>query len=174
MTALEQIAPAFIEMAHRIVWCSVATVDHQGRPRSRILHPIWEWDGTRLTGWIATGPTPTKRSHLARSPYVSCSYWTDNHDTCLADCRAEWHFDDETRIDVWNKFKNAPAPVGYDPAIIAGWTSPTADSFAALRLEPWRLRVFPGTMLLAAEGEVLTWSHPDVARVIRPDETLRP
>jgi len=29
-------------------------------------------------------------------------------------------------------------------------------------------------MLLAAEGEVLTWSHPDVARVTRPDTTLRP
>ena len=47
MTELEDVAPAFVEMAHRIVWCSVATVDHQGRPRSRILHPLWEWDGER-------------------------------------------------------------------------------------------------------------------------------
>ena len=48
VTSLEQIAPAFIEMAHSIVWASVATVDANGHPRSRILHPIWEWDGTDL------------------------------------------------------------------------------------------------------------------------------
>src|SRR5207245_371477 len=62
MSALEQVAPTFVDMAHRIVWCSAATVDHQGRPRSRILHPLWEWDGAELVGWIATGPTPTKRA----------------------------------------------------------------------------------------------------------------
>ena len=45
---LGTVAPAFVEMAHRIVWASVATVDRQGRPRSRILHPIWQWDGTEL------------------------------------------------------------------------------------------------------------------------------
>ena len=39
----------------RIVWCTFATVDRSGKPRSRILHPIWEGP----TGWIATG----RRSH---------------------------------------------------------------------------------------------------------------
>ena len=53
MTSLDRIAPAFIEMAHQIVWASVATVDTDGKPRSRILHPFWEWDGTDLIGWIA-------------------------------------------------------------------------------------------------------------------------
>jgi hypothetical protein len=62
MTALTQVAPAFIEMAHRIVWASAATVDTRGRPRSRILHPIWQWDGERLVGWIATSPSPAKRT----------------------------------------------------------------------------------------------------------------
>ena len=46
MDSLEVTAPAFVEMAHRIVWATVATVDERGRPRSRVLHPIWEWDGT--------------------------------------------------------------------------------------------------------------------------------
>ena len=161
MSALEEVAPAFVDMAHRIVWCSVATVDHQGRPRSRILHPLWEWDGKHLVGWIATGPTPTKRSHLERSPYVSCSYWTDNHDTCNAECRAEWYFDDETRKSVWEKFATAPPPVGYDPSIIPSWESPTSEGFAVLRLEPWRLRVFPGTFLMTGglEGDVLVWQR---------------
>ena len=161
MESLETVAPAFVDMAHQIVWCSVATVDHQGRPRSRILHPYWEWDGESLVGWIATGPTPTKRSHLQKSPYVSCNYWTDNHDTCAAECEATWMFDDETRIAVWDKFKNAPAPVGYDPSIIPVWDSPTADSFAVLKLDPWRIRVMPGNFMLTGgtQGEVLVWQQ---------------
>ena len=52
------------------------------------------------------------------------------------------------------------ATVGYDPTIIPQWTSPTADAFAVLRLEPWRLRVFPGTAL-AGQGKVLTWKEGD-------------
>ena len=157
MNDLSAVAPAFVEMAHRIVWCSVATVDTGGRPRTRILHPIWEWDGAALTGWIATGPTPVKRAHLERNPNVSCSYWTTSHDTCVADCRVEWAFDDETRTAVWERFTSAPAPVGYDPGMIPGWDGPTSDAFAALRLEPFHLRVFPGTVLMGQGGEVLDW-----------------
>ena len=36
MNKLTEEAPAFVEMAHSIVWCSAATVDSQGRPRSRM------------------------------------------------------------------------------------------------------------------------------------------
>ena len=66
------VAEAFVEMAHRIVWASAATVDTHGRPRSRVLHPIWDvvGDGREvdLVGWIATGPTPVKAAHLAVHP----------------------------------------------------------------------------------------------------------
>lgn len=144
-------------MAHQIVWCSVATVDTHGRPRSRILHPIWQWEAGQLIGWIGTSPTPTKRAHLQASPYLSANYWSPSHDTCVADCRASWAFDDETRTRVWDLFKHGPKPVGYDPAIVPSWKSPTSEAFAALRLEPWRLRVFPGTVLLGQGGQVLTW-----------------
>ena len=161
MSELAAVAPAFIEMAHRIVWCSAATVDAEGRPRSRVLHPIWEWDGAKLVGWIGTGPTPTKRAHLEASPYVSLNYWAPSQDTCVAECRASWAFDDETRTRVWSLFKSAPEPVGYDPAIIPVWSSPTDDSFAALRVDPWRLRVFPGTVLLGKGGDVLSWRESD-------------
>ena len=84
MTTLVEIAPPFVKMAHEIVWCTAATVDRKGRPRSRVLHPIWDWDGTELTGWIATGPTPIKRAHLDASPYISCNYWSPSQDTCVA------------------------------------------------------------------------------------------
>lgn len=157
MADLSSVAPAFVEMAHTIVWCSAATVDRQGRPRARVLHPIWEWDGSALVGWIGTGPTPLKRAHLEQSPYISLNYWSPSQDTCVAECRASWAFDLETREMVWNKLKDAPPPVGYDPAIIPGWNEPSDDAFAALRLDPWRVRVFPGTVLMGQGGEVLTW-----------------
>jgi hypothetical protein len=157
---LGAVAPAFVEMAHGIVWATVATVGPDERPRTRILHPYWDWDGRSLTGWVATGPTPLKRAHLAHSPYVSVNYWDTSHDTCTAECRAEWFTDDDTCEWLWQTFKDAPAPVGYDPAIIPGWADgPRSPNFAALRLAPWRLRVFPGTILLTGQGTPLTWSR---------------
>jgi len=159
MNELAEVAPAFVEMAHRIVWCSVATVDSHGRPRSRILHPVWQWDGSRLVGWVATRPSPIKRAHLDASPYISASYWAPTHDTCVAECRAALAIDAATRTMVWDLFVNAPAPVGYHPSIVPGWDSPMSEAFAALRLDPWRLRVFPGTVLLGQGGSVLTWQE---------------
>ena len=159
MNTLQETAPAFVEMAHKIVWASVATVDADGRPRSRVLHPIWQWDGEQLVGWVATGPTPTKRAHLEHSPFASCNYWEVSQDTCVAECRASWAFDDETRTWLWNLFKETPMPLGYDPAIIPAWDSPTSESFAALRLDPWRLRVFPGSVLMGQGGDVFTWQE---------------
>jgi general stress protein 26 len=154
---LAEVAPAFVEMAHRIVWCSAATVDPNGRPRSRVLHPIWVLDDSPVTGWIATSPTPLKVAHLDAHPYVSCTYLAPNHDTCTAECAAELVYDDETRTEVWERFKNAPAPVGYDPAIVPVWTGPTGPEFVAMKLTPWRLRVMPGTLMLAGKGDLLTW-----------------
>jgi hypothetical protein len=160
MDNLAETAPAFVAMAHRTVWASVATVDRQLRPRTRILHPIWTWDGQLLTGWIATRPSALKRAHLERSPYVSVNYWAPNHDTCVAECNARWAEDVPTRARVWELFKNGPEPVGYDPSIVPGWSSPESPNFGVLQLMPWRLRVFPGTVLLGQGGRVLTWqSH---------------
>jgi hypothetical protein len=159
VNSINEVAPAFVSMAHRIVWASVATVDGRARPRSRILHPIWEWDTNRLTGWIATSPTPTKRAHLQAHPHVSVNYWSPSHDTCVAECRAAWAFDDDTRTMVWNLFLNAPPPVGYNPRIVPAWESPTCGAFAVIRVEPWRLRVFPGSILLGHGGQVLTWKE---------------
>ncbi len=162
MSELKEVAPAFVEMAHNIVWCSAATVDAMRRPRSRVLHPIWQWDGTTLVGWIATGPTPVKQAHLKASPYISLNYWTPTQDTCVADCQVSWIFEDEMRTTIWNLFKSTPEPVGYDPAIIPAWDSPTSDSFAVLKLAPWRLRVFPGSVLLGQGGDVLMWRNLDI------------
>ncbi|MEA3020804.1 MAG: hypothetical protein QOI47_2328 [Actinomycetota bacterium] len=131
-------------MAHRIVWCTVATVDAKGRPRTRVLHPIWSFDDDGLVGWIATGATSLKTRHLARTPEVSLTYWAPDHDTCSAEAVASMHTDDETCTWLWNRFKDAPAPVGYDPAIIPPWSGgPVSAEFGAMKLDPTRLFVQP-------------------------------
>jgi hypothetical protein len=48
MDPLESVAPAFVDMAHSIVWATAATVNGAGQPTTRILRPIWEWDGDGL------------------------------------------------------------------------------------------------------------------------------
>jgi hypothetical protein len=137
----------------------VATVGPDNRPRSRILHPIWELSDDELTGWIVTRATPVKVRHLAYSPYVSCSYWEPGHEVAVADCAAQWVTDTATRQRVWELYRNAPPPLGYDfwsvfpdgPSPVMGSSSPmtrrdgvaasNTESPSLLRLTPYRLRL---------------------------------
>ena len=157
MTDLAEIAPKFVSMAHQIVWCTVATVDPQGRPRSRVLHPIWEWDGTQLTGWIATGKTPITLADIAQSPHASCNYWAPTQDTCVAECAASWVADRDTKHHVWDSYVNGPAPVAYDPSMIPGWENADSEGFDALKLTPYRLRVMPGESLMNGSYAADSW-----------------
>jgi hypothetical protein len=138
----------FLTTAHEIVYCSVATVDRQGRPRSRLMHPVWQRDGDRLVGWVSARPTPLKRAHLAGTPFVSCSYWDPRHDVAVAECAAEWA-DDDGRREAWRVFARTPAPAGFDPATI--FSGPDAEDFAVIRLDPWRLRVATASEIAAGE-----------------------
>jgi hypothetical protein len=129
----------FVDRAHRIVWCTVATVGRDNRPRTRILHPLWELED-ELVGWIVTRATPVKVRHLAYSPYLSCSYWEPGHEVAVADCRAEWVTDRATRQRVWELYRDAPPPLGYD-----FWSvfpdGPAGESPSLLQLAPYRLRL---------------------------------
>lgn len=157
MDPIDEVAPAFVAMAHRIVWCTVATVDRSGRPQTRVLHPIWEWDGAALTGWIASDPASLKAKHLAQVPEVSLTYWAPDHDTCSAEATVTWLDDVAARRAVWDRFEHGPEPVGYDPRIVPGWDSPTAERFGVLELHPRALRVMDGSVMLRGEGRVLSW-----------------
>ena len=146
MTEFADLADKFKAITERIVWCTVATVDTQGRPRSRILHPIWEGS----TGWIATGRQSHKAKHLAANPYVSLSYWDPQHEQTMIECRAEWQDDAATKARIWDLLKTTPEPVGYDPA--AFWQAgPTDPTFGVLKLTPWRLEVW--SLAAMAQGE---------------------
>ena len=130
----------FIDIAHAVAWCTVATVDRHSRPRSRILHPVWARHDGGLRGWVATTHTPVKVAHLGHAPYVSCSYWDPTHDTAIAECAAEWVDDLDTKAHTWELFRRTPEPLGHDPYSIWPDGPATADA-GVLRLEPWRLRV---------------------------------
>lgn len=131
-----EIEHEFVQRAHAAVWCNVATVDSQGRPRSRVLHPIWEG----ATGWIATGPNTLKGKHLAANPFVSLAYIADPFKPVYAECRATWEGDAAAKQRVWDLFKGAPEPLGYDPGLI--WPSASAPSFGVLRLAPWLVELY--------------------------------
>jgi hypothetical protein len=144
----------FVDRAHRIVWCTVATVGPDNRPRTRILHPLSEVD-TELVGWIVTRATPVKVRHLAHSPYLSCSYWEPGQEVAVADCHAEWVDDALTRQRVWELYRDAPAPLGYDfwSVFPAG---PAGDSPSLLRLAPYRLRL-TDVETLSGRKQPLAW-----------------
>lgn len=160
MTApLDRVAPAFVAMAHRIVWAGAATVDADGRPWSRVLHPLWTWDGTELTGIVATSPLSPKAGHVAAHPHVSFTYWHPSHDTCTALCDVEWDDTPAGRRAGWDALATAPDPVGYDPSIVPGWETPDAPAFGILRLRPWRLHVMDGSVMTGGGGDLLTWQR---------------
>jgi uncharacterized pyridoxamine 5'-phosphate oxidase family protein len=120
----------------RIVWCTVATVDRQSRPRVRMLHPVWEGS----TAYICTGRNSHKAQHLAINPYVSLSYWDAQHEQVYADCEATWVDDAAEKKRIWDLFKSEEEPYGYDPAMF--WPDgPEEETFGVLKCEPWRLEL---------------------------------
>jgi hypothetical protein len=134
------IAEEFGRRVRKQVWCSVTTIDRAGRPRSRILHPVWEGP----TGWIGTYPTSHKARHLARVPYVSCAY-VDPSEPLYVDAHARWIDDLAEKQRVWEFIKaQTPEPYGFDPGLI--WRNgPSGDDFGLLRLDPWRIEVYTAT-----------------------------
>jgi general stress protein 26 len=147
-----EIESEFLARISRIVWCTMATVDWQGRPRTRIIHPIWEG----ATGWIATGRHSLKEKHLARNPYVSLSYWDQQHQQVYVDCTAEWVDDQSEKVRIWELYKTTPPPLGYDPQMI--WQAgPDDPGYGLLKLTPCRIELW-------ALADLITGTEPKVWR----------
>jgi general stress protein 26 len=138
MTSLPfvEIEAEFNARTRRIVWCTVATVDSKGRPRNRILHPIWE--GT--TGWIATGRQSLKTKHLANNPNVSLLYWDPAQQNVQIEATADWEDDAAERRRVWELYKAAPPPLGYDIGdFFPG--GPDGGGWGLLKITPCRIEL---------------------------------
>jgi hypothetical protein len=147
--ALADLQDAFIARAHRMVWCNLTTLDRRGRPRSRMVHPIWEGP----VGWIGTlGNTPKVRQ-LQANRYVSLAYIADMAKPVYADCIATWVDDPAECARIWELFRSTPEPLGYDP--VTAFQGMDMADFGLIRLAPYRIEVtnFPhGTRV---------WQQPD-------------
>lgn len=137
------------EILGRINYATMTTVDRRGRPRSRVLIAVWELDGDRPLGWLATFRTPVKAAHIAHNPHVGMSYWSPRQDTVSIDNVAEWTDDPEVKHRVWELYRHgSPQGVGYDPRPF--WPAgPDGPDFHVLRLTPWRVQVLRGRELAA-------------------------
>jgi Pyridoxamine 5'-phosphate oxidase len=145
-SSFEPLQEDFLRITGKTVFCTATTVDEEGRPRSRMLHPVFVVRHGRPIGWALTGRTPLKTRHLAANPHMSCSYWSPSHDTVFVDCAATWVDDDSEKEQVWDLFLNTPEPLGWGPGGMAGygeerWRNPV---FTPLRLDPWRVQVMRG------------------------------
>ena len=150
---LTEIVEDLSEIVTRIVWSVVSTVDTAGRPRSRVMHPVWEIRPDLVEGVVATRPTPVKSAHLEARPFVTCAYWSPDHDAAFLDCHVRWEREVAARKAAWDRIAATPPPVGYDPAPL--WPGgPAGDDFAALTLRPYRIQVVRGAAL--AKGEPTT------------------
>jgi general stress protein 26 len=152
ITSFAEIEAEFQRRVQRTAWATVATVDRKGRPRTRILHPIWEGS----TGWIATGRTSHKAKHLAANPHVSISYWDPQHEQIHIDAKAEWADGTDDKRRIWDLYKHTPPPLGYDPAII--WSDGAGSpDYGLLKLTPWRLELW-------SLSDMITGAQPRIWR----------
>jgi hypothetical protein len=154
-----EIEDDFLRITAATVFCVASTVDQQGRPRGRMLHPIFVARDGRPLGWALTGRTALKTRHLAANPHMSCAYWTPSHDTVFADCAATWVDDEAEKEEVWELFLTTPVPLGWGPEGMAGygsqrWRDPL---FTPLRLQPWRVQVMRGEEYPTGELSGRVW-----------------
>lgn len=154
-----EIEDDFLRITAATVFCVATTVDHEARPRGRMLHPIFVACDGRPLGWALTGRTALKTRHLAANPHMSCAYWTPSHDTVFADCVATWVEDDAEKEQVWELFLTTPLPLGWGTEGMAGygsgrWRNPV---FTPLRLEPWRVQVMRGEEYPSGELRGSVW-----------------
>ncbi|MEU5881082.1 pyridoxamine 5'-phosphate oxidase family protein [Spirillospora sp. NPDC047279] len=126
-----------------IVYATMTTVDKKGRPRARVLIPIWEEVDGRPVGWLATYRTPVKEAHLAGNPHTTFSYWTPRQNAVAVDTVAEWVDGPDVRKRVWDLYsKTSPKGAGYELGQF--WKGPDDPKLHILKLEPWRVQVIRG------------------------------
>ena len=131
--------PNFVSRIQKAVYCSMATIDRRDRPRSRIMHLIWEFGTGHPLGWAISSPTAHKSKHLSRNPHVSLAYIHDETRPVYVDCTAEWIDTIEEQRRVWELHKRTPAPLGFDPEPHYG--SIDHPHFGILRFRPWRIEL---------------------------------
>lgn len=145
ITNFAEMQAEFMARVSKVVYCIVATVDRQNRPRTRVMHPIWEGS----TGWVISWPQSHKAKHLAVNPHVSLAYLPETAKPVYVECVAEWIEDRTEKQRVWELHQTIPPPLGFDPQPHYG----TIDHhyYGILKFTPWRIEL--GNL----GGESLIW-----------------
>jgi general stress protein 26 len=135
VSSFADIEPEFVERAHRMVWCDMATVWPDGRPRTRIVHPVWEGD----TAWMTSLRVGPKAEDIDRNPYVSLAYVSDSLKPAYAECVASRVDDRDERIAIWERIAAIHEPLGYNAeTMFGGYDIP---KLTMLRLKAWKIRL---------------------------------
>lgn len=138
----DEIARITRPIVERIVFATVATVSPTGRIRTRVMHPVWFWDGATPEALVSARRTPLKVAHIGSRSEVSCSYWDPAHETVTIEAMASW-VDEDAIADAWRRVASVDPPVGFDPAII--WPDgPAGGDCGFLHLRAHRIRVTSG------------------------------
>jgi general stress protein 26 len=145
----EDMQTEFLARVSQAVYCTMATIDRQNRPRSRVIHPIW--DGP--VGWLISWPASHKSKHLARNPAVSLAYIADKEKPVYVDALAGWVEDVEEKHRIWELHRTTPEPLGFDPQPHYGTIN--HQYFGLLKITPWRIE------LSNLYGEPLIWRREE-------------
>ena len=156
VASFAEIADDFNAVVSKVIWPSMTTIDRQGRPRTRIVHPIWE----ASTGWVMTSRTSLKVKHLQQqSPYVALCYVDlegidPAANQVYVECKAEVIATDVAeKSRVWDLFKSYPEPYGYEPSLFFQ-EGPAHEDFVVLKLTPWRMEIFALTAAMSGGPRV--------------------
>jgi len=134
--SFDEIQGDFLQAVEKIVWCNMATVDTQGRPRSRVLHPMWEGS----TGWILTSPQSLKAKHINGNSHISLAYIADPLKPIYIEATVGWVDDAEEKQRIWTLFETTPEPYGYKPAQFFG--SVDSPNYGVLKVTPWLIDMY--------------------------------
>ena len=135
VSSFEEIQAEFITRIQDAVYCNMATVNRQGRPRSRIMHPIWEGP----IGWVLSWPESHKSKHLESNPFVSLAYIHNPKQPVYIDASAKWIQNPKEKQRIWELHQTTPAPLGFDPGPHYG--NIDGPYFGLLQFTPWRIEL---------------------------------
>ena len=153
--AFADIEDDFNAVVSKIIWPSMTTIDRQGRPRTRIVHPIWEGS----TCFIMTGRSSLKVKHLEQQSahlalcYVDLEGINPAANQVYVECKAEVIDEVEQKQRVWDLFKSYPRAVRLQPRPVFP-DRPEDAEFAVLKLTPWRVEVFSLTGAMSGGNQV--------------------
>lgn len=133
VATFEQIQEEFMARAQKAVYCNVATVDRQGRPRSRVMHLVWEGP----IGLVITWPESHKARHLAANPHVSLAYISEPEKPVYVEATAAWVTEKDEQLRIWELYKTIP--LGFD--LTPHYGTIGHKYFGILRFTPWRFEL---------------------------------